>query len=63
MIKSYFKKIKLEVKKRKRLRLFIGAILISLGVIGIIMPILPGWIFVFLGFTILFGEDFMNKLL
>ncbi|KAB3535756.1 hypothetical protein F8154_05500 [Alkaliphilus pronyensis] len=30
-----------------------GILLLILGVVGIIMPIMPGWIFIFIGWAIL----------
>lgn len=45
------------------LRKILGISLIVLGVLGLIMPILPGWIFIFiglemLGIKLLFSENF-----
>ncbi|OIO44786.1 MAG: hypothetical protein COZ34_01585 [Candidatus Pacebacteria bacterium CG_4_10_14_3_um_filter_34_15] len=51
------------LKSHPVLRKIFGASLIILGVMGLIMPILPGWIFIFfglemLGLKLLLSENF-----
>ena len=51
------KEVKLEINKIKKnkniildvIKKIIGALLILIGLTGIILPILPGWIFIILG--------------
>lgn len=38
---------------RKILRPFLGVLLLILGVIGLILPIMPGWVFLIPGLIIL----------
>lgn len=40
------------------LRLAGGTLLVLVGVAGVILPILPGWIFIIAGLTILFPRSF-----
>lgn len=40
-------------KSRRLLRLGIGAFLLCLGLIGLLMPILPGWLLIFVGLGVL----------
>lgn len=37
-------------------RRFIGLGLIFLGILGVILPILPGWAFIILGLKLVFGR-------
>lgn len=39
----------MEKKTKTFLKKIIGSFLIILGIIGLIFPILPGWIFIFIG--------------
>lgn len=50
----------LKIKDKKiagKLRRFGGYFLIVIGVLGILLPILPGWPFFFLGIIILGGDE------
>lgn len=42
-----------RVVVRKTLRLFSGFALVLIGIVGLILPIMPGWIFVIPGLLIL----------
>jgi hypothetical protein len=42
---------------RKTLRLLTGFVLLAVGIVGLILPIMPGWIFVIPGLIIL-GDYF-----
>lgn len=35
------------------LRIIVGIIMVIIGIIGLIMPILPGWLFIILGLIVL----------
>lgn len=39
------------------LRLIAGAILILIGLVGIPLPIFPGWILIFAGILLMFPQD------
>jgi len=41
------------VALRKTLRLFVGFALLFVGVLGLLLPVMPGWIFVIPGLLIL----------
>jgi hypothetical protein len=43
-------KSKTEPKKNRR---FLGILLIILGIIGLILPVMPGWVFLLAGWTML----------
>lgn len=47
------------------LRLFLGAILLILGLAGLFLPVLQGWLFITLGFVLLYpvqGKKLARKL-
>jgi len=44
-------------KESSQFRKFGGRLLVIIGIAGIILPILPGWPFFFLGIIILGGDD------
>ena len=46
-----------QVRRVKLLRIIGGFLLVLLGIVGLIMPIMPGWIFLIPGLMIL-GERF-----
>lgn len=48
-------------KSRPILRKILGVSLIILGVLGLIMPILPGWIFIFVGLEMLGLKLLLNE--
>ncbi|MFQ5603059.1 MAG: hypothetical protein ACE5HS_07290 [bacterium] len=59
--KSLFDEIKEFNQNKKKLI----PILVILGVFGLILPVLPGVLLLFLGFILLFprqGEDFLKKI-
>ncbi len=51
-----------KIRVHKYLRIPAGIFFIILGIIGGLLPFIQGWIFMLLGLTILFGEDFTNLL-
>ena len=55
--KSLNKNMK-KIRKHSYIRLPVGISLLVLGFIGGFIPIVQGWIFVFLGLTVLFGKKF-----
>ncbi len=38
------------------IKICLGSVLLTIGVVGIVFPILPGWVFFFLGMLILTAE-------
>ena len=42
-----------EGKHHKKIRVFIGWFYVTIGIVGIIVPIMPGWIFLIAGGSIL----------
>jgi len=42
-----------QLKELKLVRKFFGVVLILIGVAGIILPILPGWVLIFVGLSLL----------
>ena len=42
-----------EKRIHKSTRIFIGWFYVAIGIIGIILPVIPGWIFLFAGGSIL----------
>ncbi len=40
---------------------FIGILSLLLGMVGIIMPIMPGWIFIFLGLSLMSSPSRANS--
>jgi len=46
---------------RKTLLFIAGLFLIALGIVGLILPVMPGWIFIFLGLSFI-APEFAEKL-
>ena len=61
MIRNIEKNIE-KIRARKYIRIRVGVFLLILGVIGGFLPIVQGWIFIVLGLTVLFGDEFVNFL-
>jgi len=60
------KRIRKKIKENKEYlwkitRYIGGIILIAIGLSGIILPILPGWIFIIFGLTIILGKKEIKK--
>jgi len=54
------KKLKTIIKKIRKnnlLRIPLGILFIIIGIIGSFIPIFQGWIFLLIGFLILFGPE------
>ena len=49
-----------KIREKAYVRIPLGVALLMLGIIGGFLPIIQGWIFIFLGLTVLFGERFTN---
>lgn len=56
------KKVELQ-QKRSVFILILAIFLIIIGVAGIILPILPGWPFIFLGIFMIGGLPLLDKLI
>ncbi len=41
------------IEARRALRLVLGLILLVIGLVGLLMPILPGWLLIFVGLAVL----------
>jgi len=55
-----------EIKSYKLKRLITGCSLIFVGILGLILPIMPGWALIFLGLVLLFprwGKKMVKKIL
>lgn len=42
-----------SVEGRRTLRLAVGLALLGIGLVGLLMPILPGWLLIFVGLAII----------
>jgi uncharacterized membrane protein YbaN (DUF454 family) len=42
---------------KKTIRITVGVILLGLGIVGLALPVLQGWLTIFAGLYILFPED------
>lgn len=45
-----------EIRYGKTFRIFIGGVFVILGIIGALLPILPGWLCFLIAFVLLFPE-------
>jgi hypothetical protein len=57
--------LRTDIRQFRKRKPWYGIPLLILGVAGLIIPILPGWIFIFLGILLLFparGERIINRL-
>ncbi|MFW6233089.1 MAG: hypothetical protein ACOC3Z_00325 [Nanoarchaeota archaeon] len=55
--------MKFKKVKNPYLRIIFGLLFIIIGVIGLFVPILQGIFFIIIGLIILFGKNFIKKLL
>jgi hypothetical protein len=42
-----------HLEGRRTLRLVVGLILLGIGLLGLLMPILPGWLLIFVGLALI----------
>lgn len=42
-----------RIEARRTLRLVLGTVLLGIGLVGLLMPILPGWLLIFVGLAVL----------
>lgn len=42
-----------QLDGRHRVRKIVGVVLLGIGLIGLLMPILPGWLLIFVGLALL----------
>ena len=59
------KKLFDDIKTYKSKRFLAGISLIFLGILGILLPILPGWATIFVGLVLIFprwGKKMINKI-
>jgi hypothetical protein len=42
-----------HLEGRRTLRLVLGLVLLGIGLVGLLMPILPGWLLIFVGLAVI----------
>lgn len=42
-----------HIEGRRMVRLIVGMVLLGIGLVGLLMPILPGWLLIFVGLAVL----------
>jgi hypothetical protein len=65
LIYVYFNDLFLLATKNKVLRRILGIFLVIIGIAGIFMPIVPGWLLIFVGLAllrVLFLKNIVRKL-